>query len=103
MKVDITGDVMADPRAPAAADGCPCHSLTTRRYLDEVTVPALRRGRVAAGRDETDLGLDQTDLGLGLAPFLVIGRDQADRMSFDTPYPVDPPVWHELLSGLRAA
>lgn len=57
--------------AGEVADGCLCHSLTTRRYLDEVTVPALTRGRAAAGREPAPLSIS-------LAPFIVVGRDQAE-------------------------
>jgi len=36
--------------AGAVADGLVAHSFTTRRYLDEVTLPALDRGAASAGR-----------------------------------------------------
>ena len=36
--------------AGEVADGFLSHSFTTRRYLDEVSIPALLRGRAAAGR-----------------------------------------------------
>ena len=37
--------------AGEVADGFICHPFTTERYLREVTLPALRRGREKAGRD----------------------------------------------------
>ena len=40
--------------AGEVADGFICHPFTTERYLREVTVPALRRGRDKAGKDRTD-------------------------------------------------
>lgn len=36
--------------AGEVADGFLCHGFTTERYLREVTVPALQRGREAAGK-----------------------------------------------------
>ncbi len=56
-------DGLADPRiflagvgelmtevAGEVADGFICHGFTTERYLREVTLPALARGRAAAGK-----------------------------------------------------
>ncbi len=37
--------------AGEVADGFICHPFTTERYLREVTLPALERGRATAGRD----------------------------------------------------
>lgn len=65
------GELMTEV-AGEVADGCLCHSLTTRRYLQEVTVPALRRGRATAGRDDADLGV-------ALAPFVVLGDTPRER------------------------
>lgn len=62
------GEVMTQT-AGEVADGFLCHGFTTERYLREVTLPALRRGRgreldgfdicgtplVATGRDEREL------------------------------------------------
>lgn len=67
------GELMAEV-AGEVADGCLCHSLTTRRYLTEVTVPALRRGRAAAGRADGDLGI-------ALAPFVVLGSTRQELAS----------------------
>jgi probable F420-dependent oxidoreductase len=53
------------------ADGFLCHGFTTERYLREVTVPALQRGRKQAG-----LGLEGFEIS-GL-PFVVTGRTEAE-------------------------
>jgi len=46
------GELMTEV-AGEVADGFLCHSFTTERYLREVTVPALERGRAKAGKDLT--------------------------------------------------
>ena len=51
------------------ADGIVAHPFTTRRYLDEVTVPALERGAARAGRDRP---------GIALPVFIAMGRDPAE-------------------------
>ncbi|GAA3891994.1 LLM class F420-dependent oxidoreductase [Saccharothrix violaceirubra] len=43
------GELMTEV-AGEVADGFLCHALTTERYLREVTLPALARGRERAGR-----------------------------------------------------
>ncbi|TWP51396.1 TIGR03617 family F420-dependent LLM class oxidoreductase [Lentzea tibetensis] len=43
------GELMTEV-AGEVADGFLCHSFTTERYLREVTVPALERGRAKAGK-----------------------------------------------------
>jgi probable F420-dependent oxidoreductase len=43
------GELMTEV-AGEVCDGFFCHSFSTEKYLREVTVPALRRGRDAAGR-----------------------------------------------------
>ncbi|GLZ32943.1 LLM class F420-dependent oxidoreductase [Lentzea sp. NBRC 105346] len=43
------GELMTEV-AGEVADGFLCHSFTTDRYLREVTVPALERGRAKAGK-----------------------------------------------------
>ncbi|KPM52007.1 LLM class F420-dependent oxidoreductase [Frankia sp. CcI49] len=40
--------------AGEVADGFFVHPFTTMRYLEEVTIPALLRGRARAGRDDLD-------------------------------------------------
>jgi probable F420-dependent oxidoreductase len=56
--------------AGEVCDGFVVHPFTTRRYLEEVTLPALRRGRQAGGHH----GLDGFTI---TAPaFLAVGRDE---------------------------
>jgi probable F420-dependent oxidoreductase len=43
------GELMTEV-AGEVADGFLCHGFTTEKYLREVTVPALERGRVKAGK-----------------------------------------------------
>lgn len=57
--------------AGEVADGVLAHSFTTRRYLDEVTTPALTAGRLAGDRSDDAVGI-------GVSPFVVMGNDQAE-------------------------
>lgn len=58
--------------AGQSADGLIAHAFTTRRYLEEVTLPALARGLARSGRDRAELEV--------CAPvFIVTGRDDAER------------------------
>lgn len=53
------------------ADGLIAHAFTTKRYLDEVTTPALQRGLARAGRARADVAV--------MCPvFIVTGRDDAE-------------------------
>lgn len=52
--------------AGEVADGLVAHSFTTRRYLDEVTLPALTRGAAAAGRPRP---------GISIPAFIAMGED----------------------------
>lgn len=58
--------------AGEVADGMLLHPFTTERYLERVTLPALRRGRELAGHDSLD--------GFTLAGpvFVCVGRDDAE-------------------------
>ncbi|SHN16585.1 LLM class F420-dependent oxidoreductase [Cryptosporangium aurantiacum] len=58
--------------AGEVGDGFFLHAFTTSRYVDEVTRPALLRGRAAAGRD----GLD--GFSVSGPSFVAIGRDEAE-------------------------
>lgn len=49
-------------------DGMILHAFTTRRYVDEVTLPSITRGLERAGRK-------RTDLELSCPLFVVTGRD----------------------------
>jgi probable F420-dependent oxidoreductase len=51
------------------ADGFIAHAFTTEQYLQEVTLPALRRGRSKAGRPDDPLEFSATTL-------IATGRDQ---------------------------
>jgi probable F420-dependent oxidoreductase len=59
--------------AGEVADGFICHGFTTQRYLTEVTLPALERGRAKAGK--TMEGFE-----LSGPMFVVTGRDE-DEMA----------------------
>ena len=64
------GNVMTEV-AGEVADGLICHGFTTRRYFDEVTRPALERGRAKVGRT-----LDGFEISGPM--FVVTGRDEAE-------------------------
>lgn len=57
--------------AGAEADGLFIHPFTTRRYLDEVTMPALEAAMSAAGRE-------RAAVTTCLPAFVVVGRDDAE-------------------------
>jgi len=63
--------------AGEVADGFFLHGFTTPRYLREVTLPALRAGRAAAGKD----GLDGFEM-CGM-PFIVTAEDEKQMQSAD--------------------
>jgi probable F420-dependent oxidoreductase len=62
------GDAMTRV-AGEVADGLIAHSFTTRRYLQEVTLPAVRAGLAHGGRAAKDFDLVY-------APFVVTGADE---------------------------
>jgi probable F420-dependent oxidoreductase len=66
------GELMTEV-AGEVADGFICHGFTTRRYLDEVTLPSLEKGRAKAGK--TMEGFE-----LSGPMFVVTGRDE-DEMA----------------------
>jgi len=55
------------------ADGLLAHAFTTRRYLHEVTVPAVQRGLQRSGRD-------RCEFQLACPVFVVTGDDDAELM-----------------------
>jgi probable F420-dependent oxidoreductase len=57
--------------AGEVADGFLCHSFTTRRYLDEVTLPNLAKGRAKAGKP-------MEGFELAGPVFVATGRDEAE-------------------------
>ncbi|MBV8928465.1 MAG: TIGR03617 family F420-dependent LLM class oxidoreductase [Mycobacteriaceae bacterium] len=63
--------------AGEVADGFFLHGFTTERYLREVTLPALRQGRAATGKDNLD-GFQISGI-----PFLVTGPDDASVHAAD--------------------
>jgi probable F420-dependent oxidoreductase len=64
------GELMTEV-AGEVADGFICHGFTTRRYLDEVTLPHLEKGRTKAGKS-----MDGFEL---MGPmFVVTGRDETE-------------------------
>jgi probable F420-dependent oxidoreductase len=67
--IAAVGEGMAET-AGRVADGLIAHSFTTRRYLTEVTVPAMRRGQDDAGRPAADVALS-------VAPFVALGEGAA--------------------------
>jgi probable F420-dependent oxidoreductase len=64
------GELMTEV-AGEVADGFICHGFTTRRYLDEITLPALEKGRAKAGKT-----MDGFELSGPM--FVVTGRDEAE-------------------------
>jgi probable F420-dependent oxidoreductase len=68
--IAAVGEGMAET-AGRVADGVIGHSFTTRRYLDEVTIPAIARGRDAAGRDSASVGLS-------VPAFVAVGSTRAE-------------------------
>jgi probable F420-dependent oxidoreductase len=67
--IAAVGEGMAET-AGRVADGLIAHGFTTRRYLTEVTIPAVRRGQDAAGRSAADVGLS-------VSPFVALGEGAA--------------------------
>jgi probable F420-dependent oxidoreductase len=57
--------------AGEVADGMLIHGFTTRRYIDEVTLPAIERGLAKAGRS-------RSQLELCYPAFVVTGRDERE-------------------------
>jgi probable F420-dependent oxidoreductase len=64
------GELMTEV-AGEVADGFICHGFTTRRFVDEVTLPALEKGRAKAGKT-----MDGFELSGPM--FVVTGRDEAE-------------------------
>ena len=55
-------------------DGLLAHAFTTRRYLDEVTTPAILRGLARSGRDRANFEVSSP-------VFIVTGRDNDEMAS----------------------
>ena len=58
--------------AGEVADGFLCHGFTTEKYLREVTIPALERGRAAAGKP-------MAGFEIAGPSFVVTGNDEAEQ------------------------
>jgi probable F420-dependent oxidoreductase len=67
---EMTGEV---------ADGLLAHAFTTRRYLDEVTIPALERGMAKSGRGREGFEVSSP-------VFIVTGRDEAEMAAAAAAY-----------------
>jgi probable F420-dependent oxidoreductase len=57
--------------AGEVADGFLCHPLSSRRYLEEVTLPALARGRAKVGKTMEGFELQHV-------PFVLVGDTEED-------------------------
>lgn len=68
--IAAVGEGMAET-AGRVADGVIGHSFTTQRYLDEVSLPAVRRGADAAGRDIAEIGYS-------IPAFVALGSSQSE-------------------------
>jgi probable F420-dependent oxidoreductase len=67
--IAAVGEGMAET-AGRSADGLIAHGFTTRQYLTDVTLPAVRRGADAAGRSAADVGVS-------VSPFVALGSGAA--------------------------
>ena len=61
------------------ADGLLAHAFTTRRYLEEITLPALQRGLDAAGRERKGFQVSGP-------VFVVTGRDEGEMATAAAAY-----------------
>ncbi|CAJ61484.1 MULTISPECIES: LLM class F420-dependent oxidoreductase [Frankia] len=64
--------------AGEVADGFFLHPFTTSRYIEEVTLPALRRGRAKAGRVGPDGEGTLDGFTLAGPTFVTVGRDEVE-------------------------
>ncbi len=65
--------------AGEVADGMLAHPFTTRRYLEEVSLPAVARGRAAApGVSGPDARASRPAFEVSLPAFIAIGRDESE-------------------------
>ncbi|MDA4110331.1 LLM class F420-dependent oxidoreductase [Mycolicibacterium holsaticum] len=68
--VAAVGEAMTE-MCGEVADGVLAHAFTTKRYFEEVTIPALQRGMARSGRNRRDFQVS--------APvFVVTGQDEAE-------------------------
>ena len=107
--IAAVGEAMTQMCAEVA-DGLLAHAFTTRRYLDEVTTPALLRGLARGGRERADFEVSSP-------VFIVTGRDEVEmataaasfrkQIAFYASTPAYRPVlelhgWGDLQPQLRA-
>jgi probable F420-dependent oxidoreductase len=64
--------------AGEVADGFLCHPFSTERYLREVTLPALERGRRKAGK-----AMDGFEIS---GPAMILARDSEEEIRRETPF-----------------
>lgn len=69
--IAAVGEAMTQMCAEVA-DGVIAHAFTTKRYLEEVTRPALLRGMARAGRD-------RSDFQVACPVFVVTGENQKEH------------------------
>jgi probable F420-dependent oxidoreductase len=70
--VAAVGEVMTE-MCGEVADGLLAHAFTTKRYFEEVTIPALRRGMERSGRQRSDFQLS--------APIFVVTGETEGELS----------------------
>lgn len=75
--VSAVGEVMTE-MCGEVADGVIPHAFTTRRYMDEVTLPALLRGVARAGRARADVAVT-------CPVFIVTGTTEAEMAAAAAP------------------
>lgn len=75
--VAAVGEAMTE-MCGEAADGLIAHAFTTRRYMEEVTLPALQRGLDRSGRARRDVAVT-------CPLFVVTGRTEAEMASAAAP------------------
>jgi probable F420-dependent oxidoreductase len=68
--IAAVGEAMTE-MAGEVADGLLAHGFTTKRYFEEVTTPALRRGLQRSGRQRDDFQVSSP-------VFLVTGQDESE-------------------------
>jgi probable F420-dependent oxidoreductase len=70
--VAAVGEAMTE-MCGEVADGLLAHAFTTKRYFEEVTIPALRRGVERSGRQRSDFQLS--------APIFVVTGETEDELA----------------------
>jgi len=76
--IAAVGEAMTE-MAGEVADGLLAHAFTTRRYLDEVTIPALQRGMTKSGGSRGEFEVSSP-------VFIVTGRDDAEMATAAAAY-----------------